>query len=39
MMERSNVLNEELEVLNGEAGELERTIADNVANLLNSTFK
>lgn len=31
MMERSNVLNEELEVLNGEVGELERTIADNVA--------
>ncbi len=34
MMERSNVLNEKLEMLNGEARALERTIADNVAVLL-----
>ena len=39
MMGRSNVLSEELEVLNDKAGELERTITDNVANLPNSTFK
>ena len=32
--ERLGELNEELRILNGEAGELERTIADNVAMLL-----
>ena len=32
--ERLGELNEELRILNGEAGELERTIADNVALLL-----
>ena len=30
MMERSNVLNDKLQMLNGEAGELEKTIAENI---------
>ena len=34
MMDRSNVLSEELKVLNGEAGESERAIAENIVMLL-----
>jgi hypothetical protein len=34
MMERSNILNKKLEMLNVEAGELEKTSAENVMMLL-----